>query len=324
MAKTDDLSFTILINNYNYGKFLASAIESALAQTWRKVQVLVVDDGSTDNSLEVAARFAASNYEVLSKPNGGQNSAIAFGLPYARGDYTIILDSDDWLKPCACETLADAVGSRRPNGVLYKLEKTDLEGNIVGVYPDPPFSDGDPRDHIRRHGYISCAPTSGNAFKTAFLRDAFRHIQPDTPFCDGYLVWAAGWTREIICLDKAIGCYLVHGRNVSQRKSANDAERRFKTNNYVLDHFRHLFCWLEARGEQPIEWIELIDAYTWQRILYFKLTKGAYPEFSFEQCRRHGVRRFLNARHHGIYKQTKNILFLALGARFGALRDMTS
>jgi glycosyltransferase involved in cell wall biosynthesis len=66
---------SILINNYNYGRFLTEAIDSALNQTYSNIEVIVVDDGSTDNSQEIIKSYQDKIIPIL-KPNGGQASAI--------------------------------------------------------------------------------------------------------------------------------------------------------------------------------------------------------------------------------------------------------
>ena len=70
---------SIIINNYNYGNFLPIAISSALKQTYSNVEVVVVDDGSTDNSREVVAGYGDHIVPIL-KENGGQASAFNSGV----------------------------------------------------------------------------------------------------------------------------------------------------------------------------------------------------------------------------------------------------
>ena len=168
---------------------------------------------------------------------------------------------------------------------------------------------------------ISCSPTSGNAFNTAFLKEAFKFIRPGSFFCDGYLVWAAGWTEKIVILGEALGYYLIHGANVST-SAGKDVVRLHKNNNYALDHFRHLHAWLMARGEETQSWHDLIDAYTWRTILYLKLLGKSYDDFSWSECRREGIRKFTRATHFGLWKQIKNITFVFFCSRLGQLRDM--
>lgn len=85
---------SILINNYNYGRFLGKAIDSALSQTYENLEVIVVDDGSTDGSLEIIASYGDRISSVLKK-NGGQASAFNAGFERSSGEIVCFLDADD-------------------------------------------------------------------------------------------------------------------------------------------------------------------------------------------------------------------------------------
>ncbi len=316
-----EVSLSILINNYNYGRFLAKAINSAFGQTWPHVQIVVVDDGSTDNSREIAQSYKGDNYLVLAKDNGGQNSCIAHALPHLTGDYTIILDADDWLVPGACEIIAGAVGHSAPNAVLYRLERVDAEARSVGAFPNFPFAAENQRDYIAKNGFFPCSPTSGNAYRTSFLRAAFAFVKEETPFSDGYLAAAAGWTEQVVCLQDRLGFYLVHGANAST-VAGWDRRRRLANINYALDHHRHLFSYLSAKGEWHDDWQKLISAYVWREILFFKLVERRYAEFSWGSCRTLGVEKFLNAPYIGVWRKLKNIVFLTVGSLWGELREL--
>lgn len=89
---------SIIINNYNYGRFLQESIRSALGQDYEKVEVIVVDDGSTDNSRQIIESKGNTITAVL-KPNGGQASAYNAGFKVCHGELVIFLDSDDTLFP---------------------------------------------------------------------------------------------------------------------------------------------------------------------------------------------------------------------------------
>ena len=89
---------SILINNYNYGRFVSEAIESALAQTYEHIEIIVVDDGSTDDSLEVIARYGHP-VRLVAKQNGGQASAFNSGFEASNGEIICFLDSDDLFIP---------------------------------------------------------------------------------------------------------------------------------------------------------------------------------------------------------------------------------
>jgi glycosyltransferase involved in cell wall biosynthesis len=89
---------TVIIPVYNCERYLAEAIDSALSQTWRPTEIIVVDDGSTDGSAAIAGRFAPRiKYDLIS--HGGAGAARNRGVALAAGDYLAFLDADDlWTK----------------------------------------------------------------------------------------------------------------------------------------------------------------------------------------------------------------------------------
>jgi glycosyltransferase involved in cell wall biosynthesis len=122
----------VVVNNYNYGRFLCTAIESALDQAYEHVTVIVVDDGSTDDSREVIASFGDRIVPVL-KENGGQASAFNAGLTRSHGDIVVFLDADDLLAPQAAERIAAAFrGEPQLAKVHYRLAVIDQAGQPTG------------------------------------------------------------------------------------------------------------------------------------------------------------------------------------------------
>jgi glycosyltransferase involved in cell wall biosynthesis len=89
---------SLIIPTYNHGRFLGAAIDSALTQTLNPVDVIVVDDGSTDETPAVLARYAG-RVRVLRQPNRGLSSARNAGLAAARGTFVAFLDADDVMAP---------------------------------------------------------------------------------------------------------------------------------------------------------------------------------------------------------------------------------
>lgn len=91
----------IIIPIYNSEKYLSRCIESALAQTYEKIWIILVDDGSTDSSLNVANQYVRefANINVIHKKNGGAISARMTGISVSENPYIMFLDSDDWTEP---------------------------------------------------------------------------------------------------------------------------------------------------------------------------------------------------------------------------------
>lgn len=126
---------SIIITNYNYGAYIAEAIESALAQTFRDCEVLVIDDASTDNSLEIAARYPV---KVLLQDNSGVCVARNNALSVAAGKYVMFLDADDRLVPTAVEHML-AVLQEQPQTVAYVYGQMRYFGRKEGVFASMPF-----------------------------------------------------------------------------------------------------------------------------------------------------------------------------------------
>ncbi|PZV14675.1 MAG: hypothetical protein DCF22_08475 [Leptolyngbya sp.] len=97
---------SIIINNYNYDRFLAETIDSALAQTYSNIEVIVVDDGSTDQSRSIIASYGDRIVPVL-KSNGGQSSSFNEGFKASQGEIISFLDSDDLFYPEKIEKIVN-------------------------------------------------------------------------------------------------------------------------------------------------------------------------------------------------------------------------
>ena len=98
---------SVIVPVYNVEKYLFDCLQSIEQQTLKNIEVIIVDDGSPDNSYLIAEEFVSrnSNFHLYRKENGGLGSARNHGMKYAKGKYILFLDSDDILPPRACELL---------------------------------------------------------------------------------------------------------------------------------------------------------------------------------------------------------------------------
>lgn len=109
--KRKDELITVVVPIYNMGKYLERAVNSLLNQTYKKYEILLIDDGSTDCSGEKSEEYAKNNekIKVYHKENGGLSSARNFGIEHANGKYIIFPDPDDWVSENYLETLISLV-----------------------------------------------------------------------------------------------------------------------------------------------------------------------------------------------------------------------
>ena len=103
---------SILIPAYNAAEYIAATLESAVAQTWPHKEIVVVNDGSSDRTLEIARSFEPRGVTVVTQPNQGAAAARNAALKASRGDYIQWLDADDLLAP---EKIARQIAALGPN-----------------------------------------------------------------------------------------------------------------------------------------------------------------------------------------------------------------
>src|SRR5579872_2544425 len=123
--------FSVIINNYNYGAYVAEAIKSALNQNYKPLEVIVVDDGSTDNSREVISSFGDRILAIYQK-NGGQNSACNAGWLKAKGNFVLFLDADDVLLPEAAEKCVGLMRGTDLAKVQFLMSRVDAGLKPIG------------------------------------------------------------------------------------------------------------------------------------------------------------------------------------------------
>jgi glycosyltransferase involved in cell wall biosynthesis len=114
--------FSVLVPVYNAGNYLETCVQSALRQTERDFELVLVDDGSTDGSGEVCDRFAAQNLglvRVVHQPNRGLILTRRVGIALAQGEYCVFLDADDWLEDNALAVIRETIERTDADIVIY-------------------------------------------------------------------------------------------------------------------------------------------------------------------------------------------------------------
>ena len=228
----------MVINNHNYERFLVESIESALGQSYRDTEVVVVDDGSSDGSPAIIKSYGRRIRPVL-KQNGGQGSALNAGFAAASGDVIIFLDADDALHPHAVATVLQAW--REGTAMLqFRMDVVDEAGRALGQHPPPwqQLAQGDVRAELLRTGGFATTVTSGLAFPRETLERTLP--MPEAPFrlaADGYLVRSAAMLGPVQALDQRLSRYRRHGTNDSALSaSAKDPAAFFRKKISYVQH----------------------------------------------------------------------------------------
>lgn len=193
---------SIIIDNYNYGRFLAASIDSALHQDYPRTEIIVVDDGSTDHSREVMASYGNRIVTVFQE-NRGQAAAFNAGFRRSQGEVVVFLDADDSLFATAMNRAVEAVRGGPIVKAHWLLEVVDEQGKRTGKTCPRELVDGDLRDKILKDGpwCVPAPPTTCNAWTRRMLDGIMPIPEEDFRICaDAYLVtlgWACGPTRRV-------------------------------------------------------------------------------------------------------------------------------
>jgi glycosyltransferase involved in cell wall biosynthesis len=214
MVKSD-FFVSIIINNYNYGKFLSEAIDSALNQTYSHHEIIVVDDGSTDNSREIIEGYKDTVVPVL-KDNGGQASAFNAGFAASKGDIICFLDSDDSFLSKKVERIVEIFENHKDvDWCFHLLSLMDIQSKkILESNYKSPSSEWDFRSQVRkgRLPYIPFA-TSSLCFKRTVLQEILPMPEAITITSDNYLKFTAFALSKGFFLNEELTIQNIHENN---------------------------------------------------------------------------------------------------------------
>ena len=131
---------SVIVPIYNIKEYLERCIDSILAQTYQNIEVLMVDDGSTDGTSELVDKIALkdSRIRVFHKENGGSSSARNLAMREAKGQYFSFIDSDDYIEPDMMEKLYQAIQTSGMPIAQGAREEIDEQGNILPDICIPP------------------------------------------------------------------------------------------------------------------------------------------------------------------------------------------
>jgi glycosyltransferase involved in cell wall biosynthesis len=223
----DRPTVSILINNYNYARFLGDAIDSALAQTYPNIEVVVVDDGSTDNSREVIAGYGDRIRAVL-KENGGQASAFNAGFAVTRGDIICLLDADDFFKPEKVQRVIEILAGNPNLGWCFDVVR-QFDHETGKQYPSPTNHEWGKWDAraLTAAGKPPFVPTalSGLSFRRKTLAQIFPMPEPirlkTGCSSDAYIKWVALALDEGWMADEELTLMRVHSSNAFTKRSTD-------------------------------------------------------------------------------------------------------
>jgi hypothetical protein len=230
---------SIIINNYNYRRFLREAIDSALQQNYQRIEVVVVDDGSTDGSREVIRGYGDRIIAVL-KPNGGQGSAINAGFAAAHGDIICLEDSDDFFLPDKVRTVVETLAATPHAGWCYHaVSWVDVDRRPVRR--DAACLESNSNIDLRR-GIVTgrvrflAPPTSGLSFRASLLRQILPMPESIDIVSDNYIKFASFGLAPGVFLATELACQRIHDNNAFTCKKGSEKEQTQARTKMLIAH----------------------------------------------------------------------------------------
>ncbi|GAP98746.1 glycosyltransferase family 2 protein [Leptolyngbya sp. NIES-2104] len=243
---------SILINNYNYEQYVSQAIDSALNQTYDRVEVVVVDDGSKDQSRDAIAKYGDRIVSVF-KPNGGQGSAFNAGFAASHGDLICFLDADDYCFPEKAAQIVEAFEKYPDSGwMFHRLKRVDAVGEAL-----PPnhemkdFGAFDFRSSIQTGQPVRpiFPATSGLCFRREILQQTLPMPESLRISADNFLRLSAIHLAPGLLLAAELAVHRIHGSN-SYESRKDTAYLHAETNIQTSYHLRKRFPQTKAFTDQ--------------------------------------------------------------------------
>ncbi|MGF1568340.1 MAG: glycosyltransferase family 2 protein [Nodosilinea sp.] len=221
---------SILVNNYNYGQFLPEAIDSALDQSYSNTEVIVVDDGSTDNSREIIKSYGSQIKPIL-KENGGQASAFNLGFEKSQGEIICFLDADDTFLPQKIERVVEIFLAYDDIGwCFHSLKLINSDSEVISV---PSTSDETKKsgvyditlDLINEGKIGGSLPikivTSGMCLRHNLLTKILPMPEEIRITSDDYIKYVALGLSEGFALLEQLSIQRIHGNNAYTMRNNN-------------------------------------------------------------------------------------------------------
>jgi glycosyltransferase involved in cell wall biosynthesis len=226
---------SVVIPAYNAAWCVRKAIDSVLAQTWRDLELIVVNDGSTDDTQRVLAGYG-DRIQVISQSNGGMSNARNAGIRAARGEFIAFLDSDDWWLPEKLERQVALMRTRPELGFCSCAARVeDVEGDLLNLWKCPAWT-GPFLVHLFQSGADVPGSCSGVlAYRRIVLAvGAFDETLRGVEDPDLWIRLAA--VSEYACLPESMAVILRRPGSVSRNLEAmrNSAVQVMKKNRHLL------------------------------------------------------------------------------------------
>jgi glycosyltransferase involved in cell wall biosynthesis len=216
---------SVLLSNYNYAEYIAEAIDSVLEQTYQNFELIVADDGSTDNSIEVISGCCLRDPRIflIAKENGGQASGFNEAFAASTGELICFFDADDIFRPTKLACMVEA-HRRAPNAGfgVHRIQRVNKQRRPQGVWPlGSTLPHGWLGEQMLLDGGVLgyMPPTSGLSLHRSVAERIFPlpESYPLTMAADQVIIRLAPLLTSVVRRQEVLTEYRLHGANSYER-----------------------------------------------------------------------------------------------------------
>ena len=252
---------SIIVPVYNIENYIRVCVESILAQTYESFELILVDDGSKDNSGILCDEYAAidSRVKVIHKENGGVSSARNTGLQQAKGKWIMYVDGDDWIEPDMIESLIETAKATEADLVFGDYMKY---GPYAGNHKLPTWST-DKKDSMSRYIAYSMTTIWGSIAKRSLYTEHSLKSPNGVSYCEDFhlIVRLCHYAKKIANVHRPFYHYRYRPTsimsNMSRRTESDeqwvyqDIIRFFKEQG-VYEDYRKVMSWRTLKSAQEL------------------------------------------------------------------------
>lgn len=229
---------SVIVAAYNVENYIEKCVDSLVSQTYKNLEILVINDGSTDKTLEVLEKYKKNNnVKILNKPNGGLSSARNYGIKNSKGEFLTFVDGDDYLEKEAYEISLKKIQEEKSELCIFgfskiydkKEKKIHLNKNLYKEeFLKKIFSKSD------EASIIVC----NKIFKSTLIKENEIFFENKAYFEDtGFIFRYLYFVKKISIIDKAFYNYLQRKGSITKKIDYIILDSLENTNNIIEDFY---------------------------------------------------------------------------------------
>jgi glycosyltransferase involved in cell wall biosynthesis len=284
---------SILVSNYNYARFIGESIQSALDQTYSNFELIVCDDGSTDDSVRVIEEYDRkdSRIRLITKPNGGQASGFNAAFAASRGEILCLLDSDDRFLTQKVERVVADFRAHPDSGFgVHRVIRMSADLRRQGVWPmSAPLPSGWYGSRLLHDGGILpyMPPTSGLSLRREVAARIFPlPLEAPLVSCPDQLITRlAPLLTNVTCEDEALSEYRLHGSNNygPDKVTAASFKRELEYCQALWGAQKRFLAIIDDRLAEQFEPVNLHPYYVFTSYLHARLARDPETRLHYER-----------------------------------------